>query len=238
MEVFGHRWIKADYASSGFTVRKKTIDSVTGGRFNEVYEKVKQSHVDHFPSWPDFRWRAHTAVWAAKTGLARPGTFIELGVHTGFLSHVICEYLGFAENGRRFILFDTFNGIPVQEVPVAERARAVSHNDSYYSEVYETTREMFKPYPSVELVRGILPDTLENVDIEEVAYLSIDLNYSTVEIESIKSLWDKLSPGCVVLLDDYAWRGHEAQKRAWDDWALEANTMVFTIPTGQGIIVK
>ena len=84
----------------------------------------------------------------------------------------------------------------------------------------------------------MLPESLDEVALERIAYLSIDLNYSTVEIACIRQLWPLLSPGTVVVLDDYAWHGHKEQKRAWDAWAEDEGRSVYTVPTDQGLLVK
>ena len=150
---------------------------------------------------------------------------------------MICRMLDFGTLDRRFLLFDTFNGIPSDRVADQEKGRVTGIN-ALYSDVYDITSSRFSTYSNVELVRGVLPEALDNTETGDIAYLSIDLNYAAVEIQCIRQLWDRVSPGGVVLLDDYAWKGHEPQKQAWDAWAIEVGTAVLTVPTGQGIIVK
>jgi hypothetical protein len=41
-----------------------------------------------------------------------------------------------------------------------------------------------------------------------------------------------------MLLDDYGWAAHAAQKRAWDAWAAQAGVMILALPTGQGLVQK
>jgi len=55
---------------------------------------------------------------------------------------------------------------------------------------------------------------------------------------TIELLWSKLSPGAIVILDDYAFTGFESQYRAWNDFAGSQNLMILTVPTGQGILIK
>jgi hypothetical protein len=44
--------------------------------------------------------------------------------------------------------------------------------------------------------------------------------------------------GAVVLLDDYAFTGCEAQKQAIDELAEELSFTTLSLPTGQGLIIK
>lgn len=50
--------------------------------------------------------------------------------------------------------------------------------------------------------------------------------------------WDKLVPGGIILLDDYGWQTHEAQKADWDEFARDRGVQILTMPTGQGLLIK
>ncbi len=52
-------------------------------------------------------------------------------------------------------------------------------------------------------MRGKVPESLATVEIERVAYLSLDMNIAYPEIEALKHFWPKLVPGAIVVLDDY-----------------------------------
>jgi hypothetical protein len=67
--------------------------------------------------------------------------------------------------------------------------------------------------------------------------LSIDLNNFQPEIAAIEYLWDKLVPGAIVLLDDYAYsEKYVLQRLAWDNFAKRKGVEILNIPTGQGLI--
>ena len=55
---------------------------------------------------------------------------------------------------------------------------------------------------------------------------------------AIDIIWPLMTPGGVILLDDYGWSPHIHQKLAWDNWALGQNIMILALPTGQGLILK
>jgi hypothetical protein len=40
------------------------------------------------------------------------------------------------------------------------------------------------------------------------------------------------------VLDDYGWRKHREQQRAFDDFANRRAVQVLALPTGQGLILK
>jgi hypothetical protein len=84
----------------------------------------------------------------------------------------------------------------------------------------------------------MVPDTLTSVDIPKVAYLSLDMNIVEPEIAAIEFFWDRMSPGAVVLLDDYGWIGMMPQKEAMDEFAASKGVTIMNSPTGQGILLK
>jgi predicted O-methyltransferase YrrM len=58
------------------------------------------------------------------------------------------------------------------------------------------------------------------------------------EIAAVTHFWPRLSPGGVILLDDYNWLPHVNQKAAFDAFAKAQGVPILGLPTGQGVIVK
>jgi hypothetical protein len=50
--------------------------------------------------------------------------------------------------------------------------------------------------------------------------------------------WDRLTPGAVVLLDDYSYFGHDCQREAIDSAAMARGAKILSLPTGQGLIIR
>ncbi len=233
------RPVKFDYHADGFAVNGKNLFALTERAFDRAYKEAARLNTAGWPDGvPDIRWRAHVCCWAAKNALSLQGDFVECGVHTGLLSLTVAHFLNFATLNRTFWLLDTFAGIPLERVSLEEKAHAAMLNGALYFDCYEVARNNFAPFPNARLVRGILPDSLVNTQINQIAYLSMDMNNAAAEIATFEHLWPKLSPGAIVVIDDYAFSGYEAQFRAWNDFANSKNQMVLTIPTGQGILIK
>ena len=57
-------------------------------------------------------------------------------------------------------------------------------------------------------------------------------------MEAIRYFWPKLAAGAPVVLDDYAFKGHDLQKQAIDQLGNELGFEVLSLPTGQGLIIK
>ena len=193
---------------------------------------------------PQFDWRVHIALWTARTAVHLPGDFVECGVNAGFISSAIMQHLNWSTVAKRFYLIDTFNG-PVLEQYSAEevdRGRRKVAEDAMAAGAYvldiERVRANFAEWPNAVVVQGSVPDVLPALDITNVAFLHIDLNCAHPEQQALAFFWDRLSPGALVLLDDYAYFGHECQAHAIDETARTIGFNVLSLPTGQGLIVK
>jgi len=186
-------------------------------------------------------WRAWIAIWAAEQALRVPGDFVECGVNTGILAGTIADWTGFGKRTDRTMwLADTYDGLPDDQINDAERAIGLHGYNAEYrgGGAYEIVVDKFAKFPNVRIVKGLIPDVLPNIETTRVAYLSIDMNIVFPEIAAARHFWPILSPGGVILLDDYNWTAHINQKRAFDELAKEWNVPILGLPTGQGIIVK
>lgn len=187
-------------------------------------------------------WRVHVALWCAAQALRLEGDFVECGVHTGILSGAVMHFHDFAGQPRRFYLFDTWTGIPAEQVSedekrfgVLEMNRKYQNGDALHADVVKK----FSRWPNAVVVRGRVPESLSAMAAtDRVAYASIDMNVAAAEMAAADFLWPRLVRGAPLLIDDYGWAAHVNQKRAWDTWAQKAGVMILALPTGQGLILK
>jgi hypothetical protein len=239
------RWIGGrvcSYDHDGMTLSGKSTDFLLDERFQKAYSLGIES--GHRMMGPDgnadlhIEWRVHIACWAASYALHLPGSFVECGVNTGIMSLAVCSFVDFNNTGKDFYLFDTFSGIPESQMSETERTARLQENQKLYEECYDRAVANFKPFPRAHLIRGTVPETLTSVNIESVCYLSIDMNIAAPERAAMEFFWERLSPGAVVLLDDYGWQGYSEQKAVHDSFASAHGVAIATLPTGQGLILK
>lgn len=189
----------------------------------------------------DIEFRAYINCWAASYALKLGGDFVECGVGKALFSRTIVKYLNFSSINKNYFLLDTFQGIPLsQSSKLSEQENMKYLNDVHFNEnYYQNVVNAFREYKNVFIIPGRIPESFANVDIRSIAYLSIDMNNAAGEIAAINYLWDKVVPGGVIILDDYAY-GCEFinQKEAWDKFAIEHGFSILTLPTGQGMIIK
>lgn len=232
--------IGANYHGDGLAVWTKNVDFLADPRFVRAYDLAVDSGHHFGQKGEKFKieWRVNTALWAAQQAARLEGDFVECGVNTGILSLAICHYLDFNSLDKRFFLFDTYSGIPEDQPGYGESVENIQQKNKYYFDCYDLARKNFAPWPKACLVRGKVPDTLGEVDIDKVCYLSLDMNVAEPELAALEHFWPKLVQGAVVLIDDYGWQTCEQQKAAIDGFARRIGIPVLFLPTGQGVIVK
>lgn len=229
------------YDADCLRVWNKNVDFVKDERFVGAYQAGMRSdhRLDrHAPDTVDIHieWRIHICCWAAWHAKQLAGDFVECGTNTGIMSLAICHYIDFNATGKSFYLFDTYQGIPEDQISPAED-HALDMNRAY-RDCFATAVQNFSPFPRAILVRGKVPDTLSSQSIEKVCYLMLDMNIAFPERAALDHFWDKIVPGGIVLFDDYGWLGYEAQKNAHDAFAAARELKILNLPTGQGMLIK
>jgi hypothetical protein len=211
-------------------------DFIYDARFSHAYQQGKATG-----SWGnvEIHWRAYVACWAAERATTLEGDFVECGVNKGGLARTVVDYVNFGSLPKTFYLLDTFAGLDPAYSSPSELSRA---GPGVYVECYQEVVATFRPFHNVVIVPGSVPETLSQVKAESISYLSIDMNCATPERAALEFFWDKLVSGAVVLLDDYlddyGWKGYEAQKGSADQFAAARSVQVLALPTGQGLLLK
>jgi O-methyltransferase len=172
-------------------------------------------------------WRVHTLCWAARSCLGIEGDYVDLGCYDGKTVEIIARYLGFAQQGRRYYVYDLFDNPP-------EEARKVAHGPGLQGPVEDRLRG----FGDIRVVGGRLPESLEAAMPARIAFAQLDLNSADAELACLERLFERLSPGAILVLDDYGfvrYRESHAREKAFFG---ARSTPVLELPTGQGLVVK
>lgn len=222
------------YAQDNLIALQRSVGFLRDEQFRNAF--VKHAITEQEKS---LSWRLHTLTWAAQQCLNVPGNFVECGVYRGFCFAVITAYLKFEQVNKMLYLYDTFEGIPA-DYNSEKRSNTVYEQENAHNQdaIYNQVKEKFEPYSNVQIVRGIVPDTFEIVCPEKIAFLHIDMNSTKSEIAALEVLFERVSPGGMIVFDDYGWSGYAKQKQAEDTFMKERNHQILELPTGQGLLIK
>lgn len=182
-------------------------------------------------------WRLHTYCWAGRSALDLPGDFVECGVFQGFYSAVLLQYLDFAAVGKRMYLFDTFSGLHEEYSTQDERAgvgNAYALGAGWYGDV----RARFASYSNVDVIKGVVPGVLVENAPERIAFLHLDMNAGAAEASALEVLFDRITDGGLVLMDDYGRHENHELHIVLDEWMEGHGHPVLELPTGQGLVIK
>ena len=134
---------------------------------------------------------------------------------------------------RTFYLYDTFSGIPAEY-------DSEKHDSPLFREdgLYKSVVQRFGRFPNARIVRGLVPDTFAEALPDRIAFLHLDMNSSKSEIAALEVLFDRITPGGVIVFDDYGWTGYHAQQEAEDAFVRARGHRILELPTGQGLLIK
>lgn len=219
------------FHSFGFMTYDRNLGFADDARFMETV--ARHQHLFDISNW---HWNLHVVLWAVKSCLSVPGDFIELGVYRGLTTGFIADYLQFQNIEKKWFLYDIFSGMPKDLLNK-------DWNPGLYANVdpqkwYNDVLERFKPYPNIQVIKGKVPDVLREKCPEKIAFIHIDLNSAPAEIAALEFLLDRVSPGGILLFDDFGWTASNQQNREENKFFNDRGYMVLEIPTGQGIVIK
>ncbi len=220
------------FVGEGLATWHKILPFMHDKRFRETAER--HAHLLPLPNW---QWNLQTALWAVSQARHVPGDFVELGVFKGHTTLFCADYVQFQTWPKRWWLYDTFEGIPEDQLdPGWENANKAAYHAAAFS--FEEVTARFAGYPNITVTRGRVPEVLDEAGPETIAFMHVDLNNSTAEIAALDRLYDRLSPGGVILFDDYAWAASAAQFKAERRWFNARGLTLLPLPTGQAVFVK
>jgi hypothetical protein len=178
-------------------------------------------------------FRLNTLIWAVDNALHIKGDLVECGVWKGFLFSVIADYFDFTKVNKSMWLYDTYAGIPAKYDTERHDHPALREEN-----LFEKVVLRFRKYDNVHVVKGQLPDILKERSPNAISLLHLDLNSSRAEIETLDAIFDKISPGGMIVFDDYGWSAYRAQHDAEKAWAAKRGYRILEMSTGQGLLVK
>ena len=185
--------------------------SVVGG---DVYDRaIREVGRD----WPSM---AHTMIGVKRLSNLRTlaeavianritGDFIETGVWRGGACIMMRAILkAYNVIDRRVWVADSFQGLPAPDV---DRYPADADSDYHTFEElsipFETVQRNFEKYglldDQVVFLKGWFKDTLPKAPIDRLALLRLDGDLYESTIDALNALYDKLSVGGYVIVDDY-----------------------------------
>jgi len=150
-----------------------------------------------------------------------PGDLIETGVWRGGATALMRGYLAiYGMDDRNVWVADSFEGLPPPSHPADAGHDFSAAIAPILAVSLEEVRELFERYglldERVRFLKGWFKDTLSSAPIERLALLRLDGDLYESTMDAIVPLYDKVSPGGFILVDDYG--DFEPCRRAIDEF--------------------
>ena len=220
-----------DLAISPSDPRALYLDLIQKCLLNTIYEdpaqdpwSAKTFDADKRAGGLDWPLMAHTMIGQQRMDNLRhcvesvladgvPGDLVETSVWRGgaciYMRSILRAY-GITD--RKVFVADSFEGLPA---PDADKYPADANDNHHTFEVLavsmEQVQENFAKYEllddQVVFLKGWFKDTLPAAPIEQLAVLRLDGDMYESTMDALHALYDKLSPGGWVIVDDYVLAG-------------------------------
>jgi O-methyltransferase len=161
-----------------------------------------------------------------------PGDFAECGVYRGGSALWLCQLVH--DTGKTLYLFDSFAGLP----------KPHPTHDPYFRE-----GAMAAPLASVqqrlsgfqhltEFRAGGLPETFRGLERKQYAFVHIDVDLYQPTLDCCVYFYPRLTPGGVLLFDEYGWPAAHGEKEAVDEYFADKPERPIALITGQALVLK
>ncbi len=131
-----------------------------------------------------------------KEGVA--GSFAELGVYKGDSANII----HLMDKGRKFHLFDTFEGFQEKDLNV-ETGKAATYTKHNFADTHIDRVKKRLSSKQFTFHKGYFPDTAKDADSEAFALVSMDADLYQPTKAGLDFFYPRLSPGGLIIIHDY-----------------------------------
>jgi hypothetical protein len=202
-----------------------------GGFQNPRMEMAWNKSINELPveiqKWNEkIKYRAHIVTWASGQVRDLEGDFVELGVFYGHLSKVILNFDTELLNNRDYYLVDPWGSFEFD-----------FSNPLYNEDIYEIVKSRFKPYPKVKLIRNMVPDALNEIPSQKIAFLMIDMNGFEAELAALHFFYPKMVTGGIIYFDDYGGRWPKLREVV-DKFFEDKPEELLTFASPNAIVIK
>lgn len=231
-ELYGRRagWV---YFSDGLATLHYS-PFLDDPEFSRLYDQMAREW--YRDELVDVRWRMWVLTRCALQTRKLPGSYAEFGTYRGGCAWMILSTADL-DSTRRFHLFDTFTGIPTDNLTEGEHEAGFGGRLSDTSVDYvRHLLERWDPIP--QLWPGDVFDTIPTVETGDLAFVHMDLNASAPTLHVLEHMYGRVVPGGVIVFDDYGGPGYEQQRALVDGFMRERPEEIVALPTGQALLTK
>jgi hypothetical protein len=192
-------------------------------------------YLDRFEERDGFNTRRRWVVYQLTRLVASvSGDTAECGVFKGAGSFLIAKALpGSLDTPRMHFVFDSFEGL---SAPASEDGAAWKRGDLICD--IESVRRALAALPNVRLCPGWIPAPFVEAEGRPFAFVHIDVDLYQPTRDSMAFFYPRLSPGGIIVCDDYAFTTCPGATRAVNEYLADKPEQMIALPSGGGFLIK
>ncbi len=195
-------------------------------RFQSRYDEIRNRTL----ITPESAWILYSL---ARQALGSAGAFLEAGVYRGGTARLLRRVIEESGGLRRLYLFDTFAGMP------ATRGDVDLHKSGDFA---DTSLEAVAGFVGGEdwiiYRKGLIPDTFAGLESERFAFAHIDVDIFQSVADCCRFIYDRLTPGGILLFDDYGLPSCPGARAAVDEFFSDKSETPLVLHSGQAVVVR
>jgi SAM-dependent methyltransferase len=134
------------------------------------------------------------------------GEIADIGCWQGTISFLIAQILKKRNIEKTIYLFDTFDGHILSQIKDVDKNWSFINNLPYFKtkNIVDSIKNKFEQigYTNYKIVQGDVLKTFE-LDYPQFCFASLDLNFYEPTMSAIKFMEKHISPGGIIIEDDY-----------------------------------
>jgi len=167
----------------------------------------------------------------------------ECGVFTGFVSLLSCRLLAQSWpswRGDGYHLVDSFEGLsrPVEQDVLASGSGRTVFSAGDMAAPIEYARHAMRDFPDVSIHRGWIPAVLAELPETTWAFVHVDVDLYEPTKACLEYFVPRVSPGGVLICDDYGSLAFPGAVRAWDEYFAPRKLPFISLSTGQSVYIR
>jgi len=157
--------------------------------------------------------RELTKTLAAKT----PGDVVELGCYVGTTSLFLQRLL--KGGGKTLHVYDSFAGLPPKNSADASPAGEQFKQGELTASKTQLIKNFKQAGLPLPVIHKVWFEELTPADVpERISFAFLDGDFYTSILSSLKVIWPKLTPGAIVVVDDYQTEALPGVAQALKEW--------------------
>ena len=151
--------------------------------------------------------------------ISSEGHIVEFGCYVGTTSVPMAKRL--AATDKKLYVYDSFEGLP--EKTIEDQSPAGLQFKS--GELAASKKQLIKNFKQAGLTLPVITkgwfSEISNEQVpQSICFAYLDGDYYLSILDPLKLIWNKLSPGAIILVDDYANEALPGASKAVDYWLM------------------